>query len=80
MKSVGSKKARSRFPSLLKKVRNGQSFQITKGGVAIAKIVPVETPAVDVADVIRQMEEFQANGPILGPDITIKELIEEGRR
>jgi prevent-host-death family protein len=79
MKSVGSKKARARFPSLLKQVRKGKSFHITQGGVVIAKIVPVEEPP-NLEDVIRQMEEFQAKGPELGPDLTIRDLIDEGRR
>ena len=34
-----------------------------------------------LAEVIRQMRELRdQNGPVLGDDLTIRELIEEGRR
>jgi hypothetical protein len=48
----------------------------------VAQLVPAEAEAaVDVKEIIRQMEEWQQRqGPTLGPDLTVRELREEGRR
>jgi len=41
----------------------------------------VDTAKPDVRKVIEEMKRFQAEqGPTLGPDLSIRDLIEEGRR
>lgn len=55
---------------------------ITNRGKPVARLLPAESvEKQDVDEVIRQMEEWQQReGPTLGPGLTIRELIEEGRR
>jgi len=79
---VGAFEAKTHLPSLLKRVEKGERFTITNRGKSVAQLIPVEpTDESDVRDVIRQMREFRAkNGPTLGEDLTIRELINEGRR
>jgi hypothetical protein len=43
-------------------------------------MIPTTPKKANVAKAIKQMEAFQRRGPILGPDLTLKQLIEEGRK
>ena len=82
MKSlVGSYEAKTHLPSLLERVAKGERFTITKHGKPIAQLVPVEQEeTTDVRAVIERMRAFRKNGPTLGDDLTIRDLVEEGRR
>jgi prevent-host-death family protein len=80
--TVGSYEAKTHLPALLKRVAKGERITITNNGEPIARLVPVE-PAEkpDVKQVIQEMRAFRArSGPLLGDDVTIRDLIEEGRR
>jgi prevent-host-death family protein len=80
MESVGAYEAKTHLPQLLDRVARGEEIQITRNGRAVARLVP--EPAVgttDIGSVIAQIREFR-KGRKLGDDITIRELIEEGRR
>lgn len=81
MKSVGSYEAKTHLPQLLNRVEQGESILITKRGKPIAKIVPAtEVEGRDVNQVIANLRAFsQKQARTLG-DITIRELVEEGRR
>jgi prevent-host-death family protein len=60
-------------------VAKGEQITMTKHGVPVAKLVPVETSGKrDRAEAIRQIEEFGKGRTLKG--ITIRELIQEGRR
>jgi len=79
MATVGSYEAKTHLPALLARAAKGEQITITKHGVPVAKLVPVETSGKrDRAEVIRQLEEFGKGRSLKG--ITIRELIEEGRR
>ena len=79
MIEVGSYEAKTHLPKLLARAARGERITITKHGVPVAMLVPVETkPKRDVAKVIRQIREF-SKGHKLG-NLTIRQLIEEGRR
>ncbi len=81
MESVGSFAAKTHLPQLLERVAKGEEFTITKHGKPVAKLVPAlpAVPKPDVKQVIEAMRAFR-KGNTLGKGITIRELIEEGRR
>lgn len=81
MECVGSFEAKTHLPQLLERVANGEEIIITKHGKPVAKLVPVRPtkPEPDVKQVIEEMKAFR-KGNTLGEGITIRDLIEEGRR
>ena len=80
MKSVGAYEAKTHLPQLLDGVARGEEIQITSNGRPVARLVPEPGQQdTDVRSVIAQIREFR-KGRGLGDDITIRELVEEGRR
>jgi len=80
MTTVGSYEAKTHLPQFLERVARGEKILITRHGQAVAMLVPAQAeqkPAVP--DVLRKMRELR-KGVTLGPDLTIRQLIEEGRR
>lgn len=81
MESVGSLEAKTHLPQLLERVSQGEEFIITRHGKPIARLVPA-VPArsrPDVRQVIEELKAFQ-KGNTLGEGLTVRDLIEEGRR
>lgn len=81
--SVGAYEAKTHLPQLLDRVEGGETITITRHGKPVAKLVPAagETVKPDVRKAVEEMKRFQReHGPVLGPDLTIRDLIEEGRR
>ena len=80
MKSVGAYEAKTHLPQLLDRVASGEEIQITRNGRPVARLVPEPAEETsDIRSVIAQIREFR-KGRKLGDDLTIRELIEEGRR
>ena len=81
METVGSFEAKTHLAQLLERVANGEEFTITKHGKPVARLVPA-TPTRSRPDVRRAIEELKEfrKGNTLGDDLTIRELIEDGRR
>jgi prevent-host-death family protein len=81
MESVGSFEAKTHLPQLLERVAQGEEFTITKHGKPVARLVPA-VPAKPKADVRQVIEELKAfsKGNTLGEGVTVRDLIEEGRR
>ena len=81
MENVGSFEAKTHLPQLLERVAKGEEFTITKHGKPVARLVPaaVTTPKPDVKQVIEELKAF-SKGNTLGKKLTIREMIEEGRR
>ena len=81
MESVGSFEAKTHLPQLLERVAQGEEFTITKHGKPVARLVPVitATPKSDVRKVIEELKAF-SKGNTLGEGISVRDLIEEGRR
>ena len=77
---VGSYEAKTHLSALLERVSKGETITITKHGVPVAKLVPVgdENPKRDVKQVIAELQEFRKRNTLGG--LSIRELIEEGRR
>ena len=82
MTEVGSFEAKTHLPQLLERVAKGEKIIITKRGKPVAMLVP--PPAEDKPDVkavVKAMLEFRdKEGPTLGEGLTIRDLINEGRR
>ena len=80
MNTVGSYEAKTHLPKLLERVAHGESIMITRHGQAVAMLVPPQTDQKDeVRNAVRKMRELR-KGVTLGPGLTIRKLIEEGRR
>ena len=79
MRSIGAYEAKTHLPRLLDEVAKGERITITKHGVPVAVLVP---PGVSVGQdpdtVMRWMREFRTGHRLAG--VTIRELIDEGRR
>ena len=75
--------AKARFSELLARAEAGDEITIKRHGTAIAKLVPMR-PKLSVGDRRARREAYLAwneeHGPMLGPDLTIRQLIDEGRR
>jgi prevent-host-death family protein len=82
MTAIGVYDAKSQLPKLLDRVSRGEQFVITKHGRPVAHLVPVAAVAApNLKEIIREMHEWQKReGPTLGPELTIRQLREEGRR
>ncbi len=79
MDSVGAYEAKTHLPQLLERVARGERITITKHGRPVAVLVPAdETPRLDRATAVAELRRFGV-GRRLG-DLTLRQLIEEGRR
>jgi prevent-host-death family protein len=79
MESLGSYEAKTHLPALLERVAKGEEFVITKHGVPIARLVPVDqNQQRDVRSVIEELKQFR-KGHTLG-GLSVREMINEGRR
>ena len=81
MTSVGSYQAKTHLPELIERVSRGEKILITRRGVPVAMLTPPPQQSErDVRQVVKDMLAFRDKfGPKLGK-LTIRELIEEGRR
>ena len=80
MVTIGSYEAKTHLPALLKRVEAGETLTITRHGHPIARLVPMEAPdRLTPREAVERMREL-GNGRTLGPDLTVRDLIEHGRR
>jgi prevent-host-death family protein len=83
MAIVGAYEARTHLPRLLQRVEQGESITITRHGKPVARLVPAigTAPRPEIAAVIEAMRTFQeTEAPVLGDDLSIRDLINQGRR
>jgi prevent-host-death family protein len=82
MTSIGFYEARTRLSELLDQVAQGKTVLITRRGKPAAVLGPPPQEArQDVRQVVKEMLALRdREGPTLGGRVTIRELIEEGRR
>lgn len=79
MIEIGAYEAKTHLPRLLERVRRGERFTITKHGVPVAMLVPATVRDPDlVKEAVSELRRFR-RGHRLG-DLTLRELIEDGRR
>ena len=82
MTTMGFYEARTRLSELLDQVARGKKILITRRGKPAALISPPPREHQrDVRQVVHEMLAFRdREGPTLGGVVTIRDLIEEGRR
>lgn len=79
METVGSYEAKTHLPHLLERAAQGEKITITKHGVAVAMLVPVDAPIRrNAKEVIEEIKRLRKGRRLRG--VTIRQLIEEGRR
>jgi prevent-host-death family protein len=79
METVGAYEAKTHLPQLLERVAKGERITITKHGVPVATLQPTDSSKkAPVRDIIDQLKRFRTGHRLDG--ITIREMIEEGRR
>jgi len=80
MDTVGAYEAKTHFSKLRARVAKGEKIFIQKHGVTVAVLQPPEKetrpPIEETIEKIQQLRKGQK----LGDDLTIKDLIEDGRR
>jgi prevent-host-death family protein len=79
----GAADAKARFAELLARAEAGETITIRRHGRPVAKLVPAK-PAKTPEERLKSWEEWKEyrreHNITLGPDLTVKQLIEEGRR
>ncbi|MBI3344067.1 MAG: type II toxin-antitoxin system Phd/YefM family antitoxin [Gammaproteobacteria bacterium] len=79
MKTVGAFEAKTHLSSLLDEVAKGEEITITRHGTPVAKLVSASLQAKpDIEKVIEELRAFSKGNRLDG--LTIREMIEEGRR
>lgn len=79
METVGSYEAKTHLANLLDRVARGEKITITKHGVPVAMLVPVDTVSKsDRRAAIEGIKEFRKGRKLEG--MSIREMIQEGRR
>jgi prevent-host-death family protein len=79
MKTVGAFEAKTHLNELLTRVSRGETIRITRRGVPVARLVPaVEGEQKDLRQLVREIREIRKGASLRG--MTIRELIDEGRR
>jgi prevent-host-death family protein len=81
MKTVGAYEAKTHFSQLLDEVARGESITITRRGEPVARLVPPDRIARDkAAKAIEEWEAYRREHNITLGGLSIREMIEEGRR
>ena len=79
MRTIGAYEAKTHLPRLLDEVAGGAIITITKHGQPVAVLVPPSAPtSLATRDAIAGLRAFRADHLLRG--VTIRELIDEGRR
>lgn len=79
MVNIGSFDAKTHLPALLKRVSKGETIQITRRGIPIAKLVPAgEAPSKNPQEAGRRIRELRRGIRLDG--LSIKKLLHEGHR
>jgi prevent-host-death family protein len=79
MEEVGAYEAKTHLAKLLERASQGYRITITKHGVPIAVLGPYDPEkSGDTETIIKEMFEFRESNTLAG--LTIREMIEEGRR
>lgn len=80
MTTIGSYEAKTHLPALLKRVEAGEEITITRHGHPVARLVPVGDVARTHPDeLVDRLLTFRRQHT-LGPGLTVRDLIDEGRR
>ncbi|SHK96490.1 type II toxin-antitoxin system Phd/YefM family antitoxin [Alicyclobacillus tolerans] len=78
MKTIGAYEAKTHFAELLEQVSLGETIIVTKRGIPVAKVIPIEQDKLDYQHILRQFQSLRTN--VKSAQTSLKEMIEEGRR
>lgn len=82
MREVDVNEAGKNFDALLQEVAEGGEVMITRAGIPVAVVKSVRLSEIESerrSDAVEKLLELR-KGRTLGPDVSIRDLIEEGRR
>jgi prevent-host-death family protein len=77
---VGTFEAKTHLSELLDRVANGDEITITRNGKPVARLVPVDSAGASERRKVARRIDKARRGVKLGPGLTIRKLIDEGRR
>jgi prevent-host-death family protein len=79
MKTVGAFDAKTHLNELLQRASKGETIQITRRGIPVAKLSPPDSNQKEDARILAASIRRLRRGATLGK-LSIRELIDEGRR
>lgn len=80
MITVGAYEAKTHLPELIRRVEAGERIVITRHGTPVAELGPPGPgPHATPSDAVDSLLAF-ASGRRLGSDVSVRDLIDEGRR
>jgi prevent-host-death family protein len=79
MKSIGLFEAKQKLSELVERASAGERIGITRRGKLAAVLVPARND-VDLKEVFARIEQIRKSAKPLPKGMTVKDLIEEGRR
>jgi prevent-host-death family protein len=83
MRTVGIFEAKQKLSELVERASRGERIRITRRGKVAAEIVPAQSEAQDLAEIKKafaNIEKIRRRAKPLPRGVTVKDLIEEGRR
>lgn len=82
MRKVGLFEAKQKLSELVERASRGERIGITRRGKLAAELVPAQEKSVlrDVKEIFASIEKIRRKAKPLPPGVTVKDLIEEGRR
>jgi prevent-host-death family protein len=79
METVGAYEAKTHLPKLLERVIKGERITITKHGIPVAILQPpLPLKKTEPKEVISELRKFRKKNTL--KDLSIRDMIEEGRR
>ncbi len=79
MKSIGLFEAKQKLSELVERASAGERIGITRRGKLAAVLVPARSD-VDLKEVFARIEQIRKSAKPLPKGMTVKDLVEEGRR
>ena len=79
MKTVGAFDAKTHLNELLQRASKGETIQITRRGIPVAKLSPPDSGPKEDGHILAASIRRLRRGATLGK-LSIRELIDEGRR
>lgn len=80
MRKVGLFEAKQKLSELVERASHGERIGITRRGKLAAELVPARKEEVDIKELFASMERIRKRAKPLPRGVTVKDLIEEGRR
>lgn len=80
MRKIGLFEAKQKLSELVERASRGEKIGITRRGKLAAMVVPAEQNQTDLTEIFAAMDRIRARVKKLPKGVTIKSLIEEGRR